>query len=168
MATTCFGPPPLPPANNSNNKKKVTVTIEQSPKKSSKREKKVASVEPRLSSTYRSFRDPVEEDEIIVVASEDIEMKPMDKKEKKKKKSSSTVGKYHHTNSLTRPLSASKMTLTRSHSEGNLSTLPEQADPHDLSLPPLGSGALNKCLRVLNGSWKNLFLCEYHQLSTSC
>ncbi|XP_054281765.1 uncharacterized protein LOC128999342 isoform X2 [Macrosteles quadrilineatus] len=144
MATTCFGPPPLPPSN----KKKVVATIEPSPsKKSSKKEKKVASVEPLMSSTYRSFRDPVEEDEIIVLSSEDMEVKPIQEKKDKKK---------YNTNSLTRPLSASKLTLSRSHSEGNLTIVGEEV-PLDLSLPPLGSGALNKCLRVLSGSWKNLF-----------
>lgn len=145
MATTCFGPPPLPPSN----KKKVVVTIENSPcKKGSKREKKVASVAPQMSSTYRSFRDPVEEDEIIVVASEDLETKPIQNKKEKKKK--------YHTNSLNRPLHGSRMTLSRSHSEGNLAALAS-----DLALPPLHSGALNKCLRVLSGSWKNLFQCKY-------
>lgn len=168
MATTCFGPPPLPPSN----KKKVVVTIEHSPgagKRLSKRDKKVASVEPQMSSTYRSFRDPVEEDEIIVVASEDLEVKPIQTKdrEKRKKKSSGvrSSGKFH-SNSLTRPLSASKLTLSRSHSEGNLAALVDEP-ALDLSLPPLhlNHGALNKCLRVLSGSWKNLFQREYNQLS---
>ncbi|XP_046659983.1 uncharacterized protein LOC124353947 isoform X2 [Homalodisca vitripennis] len=153
MATTCFGPPPLPPSN----KKRVVVTIEPTPsKKPSKKEKRVASVEPQMSSTYRSFRDPVEEDEIIVLASEDLEVKPIQEKEKEKRKKKLSSSKYN-TNSLTRPLSASKLTLSRSHSEGNLAILADDHPVHDLSLPPLGSGALNKCLKVLSGSWKNLF-----------
>lgn len=167
MATTCFGPPPLPPAQSSSasKKSKVIVTIESQPSnKTSKNnsKKKIMNVLPQMSSTYRSFRDPVEEDEIIVIASEDVlETKPIQEKKHKHKNSS----KYN-TNSLTRPLSASKMTLARSHSEGNLAVATAVGtaavhEEHNMSLPPIGASALNKCLRVLSGSWKNLFQCKY-------
>lgn len=156
MATTCFGPPPLPPQNQSK-KNKVVVQVEHHQPKAKSGggggggKKKVVSVAPTMSSTYRSFRDPIEEDEIVVMASEDMEVKPILEKRKRK------ASKYN-TNSLTRPLSASRMTLARSHSEGNLAAaVPAE---QNLSLPPIGAGALNKCLRVLSGSWKNLFQCE--------
>lgn len=166
MATTCFGPPPLPPAQSASKKSKVIVTIESQPSnKTSKNnsKKKIMNVLPQMSSTYRSFRDPVEEDEIIVIASEDmLETKPIQEKKHKHKNGSSS--KYN-TNSLTRPLSASKMTLARSHSEGNLAVAAVGTagvqEEHNMSLPPIGASALNKCLRVLSGSWKNLFQCKY-------
>lgn len=80
-----------------------------------------------------------------------------------------------HTNSLTRSFRGfgeMRFSLARSSSEGNLATLDKEVP---LSLSPLGSRrvglpqhvqasagstTLNKCLRVLSGSWRNLFQCE--------
>lgn len=77
-----------------------------------------------------------------------------------------------HTNSLTRNFKGYKLSLARSSSEGNIAGF-EKETP--LSLSPLGSrrnnfgtvnssptpSRLNKCLKVLSGSWKNLLQCKY-------
>ncbi|XP_039289747.1 caskin-2 isoform X2 [Nilaparvata lugens] len=166
MATTCFRPSQLPPSGGGSltasgggtrksslkNNTTVTVAIVE-PQPGSRISK--TTVEPQtgnrisnanlatkpparirkksagaqLSSTYRSFRDPVEEDEIQVLASEDMEVKPIVTKSRTK---------------------APKLTLVRSHSEGDLSIAPQ-------NLPLAPTSTLSKCLRVLSGSWKNLF-----------
>ncbi|XP_075230540.1 CRK like proto-oncogene, adaptor protein isoform X2 [Lycorma delicatula] len=145
----------------------------------------------QLSSTYRSFRDPVEEDEIQVLSSSgnngivnEMEIKPIViTVNTNNNKIVPGVGtEEQHPNPLSLPLpprakspgasivsSSSlrrgpKLTLFRSHSEGDLSIAPGSTcditslNKHNKDLLPLvNSSALNKCLRVLTGSWKNLF-----------
>lgn len=87
-----------------------------------------------LSSTYLSFRDPAE-DEVI---QDEIEMTNIKCKKKCKK--------VAHTNSLSRAKDA-KCVLVRSHSDGNLNK----------EIAPM---TINRYIKVLSGSWKNLLNCK--------
>lgn len=127
MATICFGPPPLPP-----NKKSLNFS----------RNRK-HSQNALLSSTYLSFRDPAEENEIVVVASEEVELTER-KKTNDKKEEGRRCRRVSHTNSLSRSKDP-KSPLTRSHSDGNLDKKRNNA--------PM---TINKYIKVLSGSWKNL------------
>ncbi|KAJ8943886.1 hypothetical protein NQ318_019369 [Aromia moschata] len=84
-----------------------------------------------LSSTYLSFRDPAE-DEILTV--EEIELTEVS-----------------HTNSLSRsgPGRDPKVLLSRSHSEGNL-------NKKGTSSSSSGGLSINRYMKVLSGSWRNL------------
>lgn len=134
MATICFGPPPLPP-----NKKSLLNN------NGHNRNRKHS--HGFLSSTYHSFRDPVEENEFIVMASEDIELSECPSKATANG-GIETTGKRNkkvtHTNSLSRS-KGEKITIVRSHSDGNLHKKKYNA--------PM---TINKYIKVLSGSWKNL------------
>jgi hypothetical protein len=150
--TTCFGPPPLPP-------KRTTSDVRRQSLNNANRKNR------NLSSTYRSFRDPSEEDEIIVVASEDIEVASI---------TSKTYSKHHSFSSMTNSLSrkstgSSGLTpltlLSRSHSDGNLANCTRRGSAN--AGPGIGNintatGTLNRCLRALGSSWKNLLQCEFY------
>ncbi|KAJ9596517.1 hypothetical protein L9F63_012459, partial [Diploptera punctata] len=142
---TCFGPPPLPP------KRSPSDARRQSLNNTNKKNR-------NLSSTYRSFRDPSEEDEIIVVASEDIEVASITSKTYSKHSSFSSM-----TNSLSRKSTASTsfttLSLSRSHSDGNLTNCTRRGSASGGSTSGnlnAATGTLNRCLRVLGSSWKNL------------
>ncbi|PSN43694.1 hypothetical protein C0J52_19470 [Blattella germanica] len=146
---TCFGPPPLPPKRASNDSRRQSLT-------SANRKNR------NLSSTYRSFRDPSEEDEIIVVASEDLEVASIT--------SRTSTSFSSMTNSLSRKSSTSTTLtplslLSRSHSDGNLTNCTRRGSNATSSSGSgnfnTASGTLNRCLRALGSSWKNLL-----QLST--
>lgn len=145
MATICFGPPPLPP-----NKKSLLSN------NGLNRNRKHS--HGFLSSTYHSFRDPVEENEFIVMASEDIELAECPPR--------ATVAnggfevmtgkrskKVTHTNSLIRS-KGEKITIVRSHSDGNLHKKKSNA--------PM---TINKYIKVLSGSWKNLLNRKFPSMS---
>lgn len=130
MAATCFGPPPLPP-----NKKSSLV--------SGRFRKPDQSF---LSSTYRSFRDPAEENEIVVMTVKepdliDLKCKPI--------ALNNSCRRVSHTNSLRR--TNAKLTLMRSHSDGNLSKKDTTGSA------PM---TINKYFKVLSGSWRNLLNCK--------
>lgn len=135
MAMICYGPPPLPPnkkslltfSNNRHNKYKQTL----------------------LSSTYHSFRDPLEENEIVAVTCEDIDFMNGSKPNGGIVNNGSTR-RLVHTNSLSRCKGAPKVSLVRSHSDGNL-------DKKGLFAPV----TINKYIKVLSGSWKNLLNCKF-------
>lgn len=93
-----------------------------------------------LSSTYLSFRDPAE-DEILHV--EEIELKNL-----KCKNSNKKCKKVVHTNSLSR-CKDTKTMLIRSHSDGNLN-----------KKEPIAPMTINRYIKVLSGSWKNLLNCK--------
>jgi hypothetical protein len=98
-----------------------------------------------LSSTYLSFRDPAE-DEIMSV--EEIELTNF-----KCKSGSKKCKKVSHTNSLSR-CKDSKATMVRSHSDGNLAKKEAFA--------PM---TINRYIKVLSGSWKNLLSCKFNLFS---
>lgn len=133
MATICFGPPPLPPN-----------------KKSCRHQRNASSNGKNsfLSSTYHSFRDPAEESEIIVMTVRDSNDGNINSNVSNGRDKCRRVS---HTNSLKRDKDV-KFSLVRSHSEGNLSKK--------------GGGAtapmtINKYIKVLSGSWKNLLNRKY-------
>lgn len=102
-----------------------------------------------------SFRDPAEENEIGVVTAEEIELTSF-KKDKTNGfldvafgKDSRRGRKLTHTNSLSRCKNA-KTTLVRSQSDGNLDKKREVA--------PM---TINKYVKMLSGSWKNLLNCKF-------
>lgn len=128
MATICFGPPPLPP-----NKRSLLVSG------SAKNRKQNHSL---LSSTYLSFRDPAEENEIVAVATEEEVPKVLTKTRTKGRRG------LVHTNSLCRSRGP-KTSLVRSQSDGNLDKLADFA--------PM---TINKYIKVLSGSWRNLLQCK--------
>ena len=143
---TCFGPPPLPPKRSSSDARRQSLN---------RRNRS-------LTSTYRSFRDPSEEDEIIVVASEDLEVASLTGRSYSKQHSCSSV-----TSSLRRKNNvASSMIplslVSRSHSDGNLTNCTRRRAPSSSGSANFGagSGTLNRCLRALGSSWKNLLQCE--------
>ncbi|KAB0796407.1 hypothetical protein PPYR_10468 [Photinus pyralis] len=96
-----------------------------------------------LSSTYHSFRDPAEESEIVTLTSEDYDF------EKANKPNGNIPNKANkrltHTNSLSRRKRVPKAPLVRSQSDGNL-------DKKGVFAPM----TINKYIKVLSGSWKNL------------
>jgi hypothetical protein len=143
---TCFGPPPLPPKRTSSEARRQSLNRKNR----------------SMTSTYRSFRDPSEEDEIIVVASEDLEVASITGRTYSKQYSFSSV-----TNSLSRKSSAATSMiplslLSRSHSDGNLANCTRQGRSSSSGFGNLNtaSGTLNRCLRALGSSWKNLLQCE--------
>ncbi|CAH1156167.1 unnamed protein product [Phaedon cochleariae] len=90
-----------------------------------------------LSSTYLSFRD---DDEILSV--EAIELTGLSKCKGEKK-----CQKLSHSYSLSRRKSAGS-TMVRSHSDSNINIDKKGVSPGDV--------ALNRYMKVLSGSWKNL------------
>ncbi|XP_068084564.1 caskin-2 isoform X2 [Anabrus simplex] len=147
MMATCFGPPPLPP-----NKKSLLGTSDGQCNTRLKKQQQMNSRKHReLSSTYLSFKEPAE-DEIIVVASEDLEVEFITSK------ASSRRGLM--TNSLSRKVAMSASTktiplslLSRSHSDSNLSQRRRGSSSRSFTT---ATGTLNRCLRALGSSWKNL------------
>lgn len=138
MAAICFGPPPLPP------NKKSLLTVNNRRK-------------PALSSTYQSFRDPSEEINLTGYSSHQEELKAIGLKlatatlELDSPQMTANIRKTRklcHSNSLRREKKSGevKLSMYRSHSEGNLSK-------KSLIVAPV---TLNKCMKVLSGSWKNL------------
>ncbi|XP_018570494.1 uncharacterized protein LOC108910391 [Anoplophora glabripennis] len=124
MATICFRPPPLPP-----NKKSSSIFTNVGRQRAKQNH-------GLLSSTYLSFRDPIDDDV------EEIELANL--------KRDAGVGdglrrcrRVSHTNSLCRNKDA-KAVMTRSHSDGNL----DKKGSSTLSL--------NRYMKVLSGSWRNL------------
>jgi len=151
---TCFGPPPLPPKRSSCDARRQSLN---------RRNRS-------LTSTYRSFRDPSEEDEIIVVASEDLEVASLTGRTYSKEHSFSSVtsslGRKNNASSLMIPLSL----VNRSHSDGNLTNCARRRAPASSGSGNFGaaSGTLNRCLRALGSSWKNLLQCEFCNLKVKC
>jgi len=146
---TCFGPPPLPPKRPS----------------SEARRQSLSRKNRNLTSTYRSFRDPSEEDEIIVIASEDLEVASYTDRNYSRQYSFNSM-----TNSLSRKSNASSSViplflLSRSHSDGNLANCTRRGGSGSSSSGSgnfnAASGTLNRCLRALGSSWKNLLQCEF-------
>lgn len=134
MATICFGPPPLPP-----NKKSLLTNGNNRHRKHS---------QSLLSSTYHSFRDPAEENEIVAVTSEDVDLVKANKPNGNVANKGSR--RLSHTNSLNRCKGAPKVpSLIRSQSDGNLDK--------KSSFAPM---TINKYIKVLSGSWKNLLNCK--------
>lgn len=148
MAAICFGPPPLPP-----NKKSLLATV------NGHRTRKTHLA---LSSTYHSFRDPCDElnlggssppnyrDELKAIGYKLANASIHDHEDVESLKQTQTPPKTRmkvsHSNSLRREKKNVKLSLARSHSEGNLSR-------KSLSMAPT---TINKCIKVLSGSWKNL------------
>lgn len=130
MAAICFGPPPLPP-----NKKSTLLSNGMRYRKHN---------QGLLSSTYRSFRDPAEDNEIEVMTFKDTAFANEQKKCKSGAAKEARRVSNSHTNSLNRSKDG-KFMLTRSHSEGNLS--------RKVASAPM---TINKYIKVLSGSWKNL------------
>jgi hypothetical protein len=143
---TCFGPPPLPPKRSSCDARRQSLN----------RRNRC------LTSTYRSFRDPSEEDEIIVVASEDVEVASITARTHSKQYScgsmSSSLSRKNNASSSMIPLSV----VSRSHSDGNLTNCTRRGAATSSGSANLNaaSGTLNRCLRALGSSWKNLLHCE--------
>lgn len=131
MATICFRPPPLPPSKKSspmiNGNNRQRVPAKQNPNSHG-----------LLSSTYLSFRDPADEDE--------IEMSTF--KCNSKSSGGKRCKKLTHTNSLSRASRDIKVVITRSHSDGNI-------DKKGLS-----TISINRYMKVLSGSWRNLLNCK--------
>lgn len=140
MATICFRPPPLPPNKKSNHQMN-----------GNNRQRVPAKSNPHcnglMSSTYLSFRDPADEDEILTT--DEIEMTSF------KSSSKNSVGKkckkLTHTNSLSRGSRDVKVVIIRSQSDGNI-------DKKGLS-----TVSLNRYMKVLSGSWRNLLNCKSSQ-----
>lgn len=136
MATICFRPPPLPPNKKSNHLMN-----------GNNRQRVLAKQNPNshglLSSTYLSFRDPAE-DEILIA--DEIEMTSF--KCSSKNSGGKRCKKLTHTNSLSRGSRDTKVIITRSHSDGNI-------DKKGLS-----TISLNRYMKVLSGSWRNLLNCK--------
>lgn len=130
MAAICFGPPPLPP-----NKKSTLLS-------NGMRCRKPA--QSLLSSTYRSFRDPAEDNDIEVMTFKETSFS-----EGKCAPNATKEKRLSNTNSLNRNKDG-KLLLARSHSEGNLSKKTANA--------PM---TINKYIKVLSGSWKNLLNCKW-------
>lgn len=136
MAAICFGPPPLPPNKKSCRHNRNNTTNNNK--------------NHLLSSTYHSFRDPAEDSEIIV-------MKIIDSNEENNNKknggrdNNNKCRRVSHTNSLKRDKDV-KFSLVRSHSEGNL----HKKSGSSVSTPM----TINKYIKVLSGSWKNLLNCK--------
>lgn len=135
MATICFGPPPLPPNKKSCRHHRNSTTTTTNNKNNF------------LSSTYHSFRDPAEESEIIVMTVRDTNERNNSVRENNK------CRRVSHTNSLKRDKDA-KFSLVRSHSEGNLHK--KSSGGGGVSAPM----TINKYIKVLSGSWKNLLNCK--------
>jgi hypothetical protein len=152
VMATCFGPPPLP------RKRPCGEGHRQSLNRRNR----------GLTSTYRSFRDPSEEDEIIVVASEDVEVASITNRTYSRQSSLGPV-----TNSLSRKSAAGSVIpvslLSRSHSDGNLANRVRRGAHPSAASGNFGtaSGTLNRCLRALGSSWKNLLQCEWRSLTSS-
>lgn len=131
MATICFRPPPLPP-----NKKSSFLT------NGGNRHRSVSKQNHGLlSSTYRSFRDPADDE---ILNAEEIELTSL----KSKSSAGKRCRKLTHTNSLCRNKDEPKVIMTRSQSDGNI-------DKKGIS--PL---SINRYMRVLSGSWRNLLNCK--------
>jgi hypothetical protein len=152
VMATCFGPPPLPRKRPPGEARRQTLNRKNR----------------AMTSTYRSFRDAAEEDEIIVVATEDLEVASVTNKTYSRQHSLSSV-----TNSLSRkgvsgpmiPLSL----LSRSHSDGNLANCTRRGAHPSSGSGNFGaaSGTLNRCLRALGSSWRNLLQCEFSNPSSN-
>lgn len=146
MATICFRPPPLPPNKKSNN-----------PLNGNNRQRVPGKQTPNghglLSSTYLSFRDPADEDEILIA--DEIEMTSF-KCSSNKNSGAKRCKKLTHTNSLSRGSRDIKVVITRSHSDGNI-------DKKGLS-----TVSLNRYMKVLSGSWRNLLNCKFCPKKSFC
>lgn len=136
MATICFGPPPLPP------NKKSCRHHRNSTNNNNKNN--------LLSSTYHSFRDPAEESEIIVMTVRDSNEGNSNKNGAPR--DNNKCRRVSHTNSLRRDKDV-KFSLVRSHSDGNLN---KKSGGSGVSAPM----TINKYIKVLSGSWKNLLNCK--------
>lgn len=132
MTAICFGPPPLPP-----NKKSTILSNGMRCRKPN---------HSLLSSTYLSFRDPAEDNDIEVMTSKETVFSGGKYKSNPAKE---TGINYSHTNSLKRSKDG-KLALARCHSEGNLSKKAASTSPM----------TINKYIKVLSGSWKNLLNCK--------
>lgn len=141
MATICFRPPPLPP-----NKKSSHLMNENN------RQRLLSKQSPNnhglLSSTYLSFRDPA--DEVETLNANEIEMSSF-KSGSKSSSGEKRCKKLTHTNSLCRGNRDAKVIITRSHSDGNI-------DKKGLS-----TVSINRYMKVLSGSWRNLLNCKCWQ-----
>lgn len=175
MATTCFGPPPLPPNKKSLNiNRNRKINQQEQHNNYNQHHHHQQQQNPFLSSTYLSFRDPAEESEIITPIlstsynANDIEMHEFhhprnynsnmiqlrngsnnnNKLKEDLRRSRKLSSANTQTNSLTR-YKEMKTNLTRSHSDGNL-------DKKRNSIITNGPMTINKYIKVLSGSWKNL------------
>lgn len=147
MATICFRPPPLPPSKKSSHLMN-----------GNNRQRVPSKQNPNnhglLSSTYLSFRDPAEDE---ILNADEIERLNFRSSGLKKCK------KLTHTNSLSRGSRDTKVIITRSHSDGNIDK------------KGLATVSINRYMKVLSGSWRNLLNCKCCQKayvdlfnSTSC
>ncbi|XP_056634339.1 caskin-1 isoform X1 [Diorhabda sublineata] len=129
MTTICFRPPPLPPNKKSNH-----------PSNANSRQTRIKQNHALLSSTYLSFRDSSDEDENLNL--QDIGgIKFKDALGEKK------CRKLTHTNSLIRKKDTRPVLMTRSQSDGNIDKA---------GLSSTSSVSINRYMKVLSGSWKNL------------
>lgn len=133
MATICFRPPPLPPNKKANNMNFVA-----------RNRNKQNHNNNLLSSTYLSFRDPAEDE--IISFKEEIELDNL----KCKNVTNKRCRRVSHTNSLCRSSKGdAKVVLARSHSDGNIDKKG--------TIAPM---TINRYIKVLSGSWKNLLNCK--------
>lgn len=139
MATICFGPPPLPPNKKSCRHHRNSTTNNNK--------------NNFLSSTYHSFRDPAEESEIIVMTVRDSN--EANNSGSPRDVNKSKCRRVSHTNSLKRDNKDVKFSLVRSHSDGNLNKK-SGGGSGGVSAPM----TINKYIKVLSGSWKNLLNCK--------
>lgn len=141
MATICFRPPPLPP-----NKKPTNLM------NGNNRQRFLAKQNPNnhglLSSTYLSFRDPADDE---ILNAPEIEMTTF--KCSSKSSGGKRCKKLTHTNSLSRATRDVKVIMTRSHSDGNIDK------------KGLATVSINRYMKVLSGSWRNLLNCKCCQES---
>lgn len=141
MATICFRPPPLPPSKKSthlasgNNRQRVAT-------------KQNTNNHGLLSSTYLSFRDPAEDEILNGGGGGDREIEMTSSKCRSKSSGGKRCKKLTHTNSLCRTSRDSKVIITRSQSDGNIDT------------KGLSTISLNRYMKVLSGSWRNLLNCK--------
>ncbi|XP_072379129.1 uncharacterized protein ckn isoform X5 [Diabrotica undecimpunctata] len=133
MTTICFRPPPLPPTKKSSHP----------PSNTNNRQMRIKQNHGLLSSTYLSFRDSSDDDSLNV---REIEKFKTDNLPEKK------CRKLTHTNSLIRRKEEKPVVMTRSQSDGNL-------DKKGLSSSTI---CINRYMKVLSGSWKNLLNCKFY------
>lgn len=169
MATTCFGPPPLPP-----NKRSLSFNRHN---RKCNPELLNNSSSSLMSSTYLSFRDPAEESDIITPIAIDVNRnsafvncnnnKNKDDSRRARKLSMSQFNHHQHQNQQQQRYQEDlekqedalnyykeygfKSTMTRSHSDGNLHKRRSIIQP---------SMTINKYVKMLSGSWKNLINCK--------
>lgn len=124
MATICFRPPPLPPNKKSSN---IFTNVGRQRAKQN---------HGLLSSTYLSFRDPIDDDVEEIELANFTRDDALDGGFKRCRRVS-------HTNSLCRNKDA-KVVMTRSHSDGNLNK------------KATSTLSINRYMKVLSGSWRNL------------